>query len=100
VTVHNAGAVAGEEIVQLYVGDPVASRSRPVRELKGFQKVMLQPGEQRIVQFAVTTADLRFFRADRLAEPEAVWEPGAFVIEIGANSRDVSAARVEWQDGA
>lgn len=100
VTVHNAGATAGEEIVQLYVGDPVASRSRPVRELKGFQKVMLQPGEQRIVQFAVTTADLRFFRADRLAEPEAVWEPGAFVIEIGANSRDVSAARVEWQDGA
>ena len=100
VTVHNAGAVAGEEIVQLYVGDPVASRSRPVRELKGFQKVMLQPGEQRIVQFAVTTADLRFFRADRLAAPEAVWEPGAFVIEIGANSRDVSAARVEWQDGA
>jgi beta-glucosidase len=100
VTVHNAGATAGEEIVQLYVGDPVASRSRPVRELKGFQKVMLQPGEQRIVQFAVTTADLRFFRADRLAEPEAVWEPGAFVIAIGANSRDVSAARVEWQDGA
>jgi beta-glucosidase len=100
VTVHNAGATAGEEIVQLYVGDPVASRSRPVRELKGFQKVMLQPGEQRIVQFAVTTADLRFFRADRLAAPEAVWEPGAFVIEIGANSRDVSAARVEWQDGA
>jgi beta-glucosidase len=100
VTVHNAGAMAGEEIVQLYIGDPVASRSRPVRELKGFQKVLLQPGGRCTVTFAVTTADLRFFRADRLAAPEAVWEPGAFVIEIGANSRDVSAARVEWQDGA
>ena len=100
VTVHNAGVMVGEEIVQLYVGDPVASRSRPVRELKGFQKVLLQPGGRRTVTFAVTTADLRFFRADRLAAPEAVWEPGAFVIEIGANSRDVSAARVEWQDGA
>jgi len=100
VTVHNAGAMAGEEIVQLYIGDPAASRSRPVRELKGFQKVLLQPGGRRTVSFTVTTADLRFFRADRLAAPEAVWEPGAFVIEIGANSRDVSAARVEWQDGA
>ena len=100
VTVHNADAMAGEEIVQLYIGDPAASRSRPVRELKGFQKVLLQPGGRRTVTFAITTADLRFFRADRLAAPEAVWEPGAFVIEIGANSRDVSAARVEWQDGA
>jgi beta-glucosidase len=100
VTMHNTGATAGEEIVQLYIGDPVASRSRPVRELKGFQKVLLQPGGRRTVSFTVTTADLRFFRADRLAAPEAVSEPGVFVIEIGANSRDVSAARVEWQGGA
>ena len=47
VTVRNVGTVAGEEIVQLYIGDPVASRSRPVRELKGFQKIALQPGEER-----------------------------------------------------
>ncbi len=50
-TVRNAGPTAGEEVVQLYIGDPVASRSRPVRELKGFQKIALQPGEERVVNF-------------------------------------------------
>ncbi|HMA14726.1 MAG: beta-glucosidase BglX [Bacteroidota bacterium] len=97
VTLRNAGEVAGEEIVQLYVGDPVASRSRPVRELKGFQKVMLQPGEERRVTFAVTVADLRFFRAERLDAPENLWEPGTFVIEIGASSRQLAAASIEWR---
>src|SRR3546814_7976317 len=47
VTVRNAGAVAGEEIVQLYIGDPVASRSRPRRELKAFQKILLPPGDRK-----------------------------------------------------
>ncbi len=97
VTVRNSGAVAGEEIVQLYIGDPVASRSRPVRELKGFQKIALQPGETKRVSFRITVDDLRFFRADRLAAPEHIWEPGTFIIEIGPSSDKLSAARVEWQ---
>ncbi|MEQ9335363.1 beta-glucosidase BglX [Thalassobaculum sp.] len=96
VTVRNAGPVAGEEIVQLYIGDPVASRSRPVRELKGFRKIHLEPGEERRVSFRITVGDLRFWRADRLAEAEHVWEPGRFIIEVGASSRALSAAAVEW----
>lgn len=97
VTLRNAGPVAGEEIVQLYIGDPVASRSRPVRELKGFQKVSLQPGEERQVTFTITVDELRFFRAERLGAPEEVWEPGTFVIEVGPSSRQLAAATIEWR---
>ena len=97
VTVRNSRAIAGEEIVQLYVGDPIASRSRPVRELKRFQKIALKPGEQRTVAFTVTAADLRFVRAERLAAPEAVFEPGSFIVEIGANSQALAAAKIEWR---
>jgi beta-glucosidase len=100
ITVRNAGSVAGEEIVQLYVSDPVASRSRPLRELKGFQKILLQPGEARRVSFAITVADLRFVRAERLGAPEHVWEPGIFVVQIGASSQTLSAATVEWRADA
>jgi beta-glucosidase len=96
ITVRNAGTQAGEEIVQLYIGDPVASRSRPVRELKGFQKIALQPGETQRVSFRITIDDLRFFRADRLAEPEHVCEPGTFIIEIGPSSDRLWALRIEW----
>jgi beta-glucosidase len=97
ISVRNIGALLGEEIVQLYIGDPVASRSRPVRELKGFRKITLRPGEERLVAFAVTAAELRFFYAERLAEPEQVCEPGTFRIEIGANSQQLSSASFEWQ---
>jgi beta-glucosidase len=85
--------------VQLYIGDPVASRSRPVRELKHFRKIMLQPGETQRVSFTITIADLTYFRADRLAAPEAIWDPGTFTIEIGPNSQDLSATSVEWRAG-
>lgn len=97
ITVRNAGSVAGEEIVQLYIGDPVASRSRPVRELKAFRKIPLQPGEERRVEFRITAADLRFVRAERLAAPETVLEPGTFVVEVGPSSQTLSAARFEWR---
>ena len=97
VSIRNSGAVAGEEIVQLYIGDPVASRSRPVRELKGFRKIALRPGETKRVRFQITVDDLRFFRADRLAAPKHIWEPGTFIIEIGPSSDKLSAARVEWR---
>ena len=78
ITLRNAGSVAGEEIVQLYISDPVASRSRPQRELKAFQKIALEPGESRRVRFEITVADLCFFRADRLADYEQLWGAGAF----------------------
>jgi beta-glucosidase len=97
VTLRNTGAVAGEEIVQLYISDPVASRSRPVRELKDFRKILLQPGEARRVNFTVTVADLRFFRAERLAVPESLWEPGTFIVQVGASSQDLAAVPIEWE---
>ncbi|HZR62577.1 MAG TPA: beta-glucosidase BglX [Xanthobacteraceae bacterium] len=95
--VRNTGAVAGEEIVQLYIGDPVASRSRPVRELKGFAKIALQPGEERFVSFRIAADDLRFFRAETLTAAEHVFEPGVFVIQIGPSSDIGSSATIEWK---
>jgi beta-glucosidase len=96
VTVRNTGPAAGEEIVQLYISDPVASRSRPVRELKGFKKILLQPGEERRVRFRITVEDLRFFRADSLTSLEPVFEPGTFLIQVGPSSEALSGAFVEW----
>jgi beta-glucosidase len=99
IAVRNTGDRPVEEIVQLYIGDPVASRSRPVRELRHYRKVALAPGESAEVAFAVTVADLRFFRADRLAEPEHLWEPGRFVIAVGRSSDDLADASIEWRTG-
>lgn len=100
VTLRNAGPAAGEEIVQLYIGDPVASRSRPVRELKAFRKVLLQPGEERRVSFSIGVADLVFSRAERLATPERIWEPGRFRVEVGASSQSLAVAEVDWWEEA
>ena len=81
--IRNAGNRAGEEIVQFYINDPVASVSRPVKELKGFQRVALAPGEVKRVEFTVTRQQLEFW-SDRgwLAEP------GRFNVWIGPNSAD------------
>jgi beta-glucosidase len=97
VTVRNTSDVAGDEVVQLYIGDPVASRSRPVRELKSFRKIALAAGESRHVAFRITADDLRFVRADTLAAPESVFEPGTFVIEIGGSSDRLGTKRVVWR---
>ncbi len=93
VTVTNTGKYAGEEVVQLYLRDSVASISRPVRELKNFQKITLQPGEKKDVQFNITTGDLKFYTNDL----EYIWEPGYFIIYIGTNSRDVKRVVVNWK---
>lgn len=78
----NVGAREGDEVVQLYVRDVVGSVTRPVRELKGFQRVRLAPGERRTVTFTLTAADLAFYgRSMRLAA-----EPGAFHAWIGGDS--------------
>ena len=92
VTVTNTGKYAGEEVVQLYISDPVASISRSVKELKGFQKISLQPGESKAVSFNITTADLKFYN-DKLVYD---WEPGQFIVQIGTNSGSTQQASVQW----
>jgi len=92
VTITNRGKYAGEEVVQLYVQDPVASISRPVKELKNFEKIMLQPGEKKDINFTITVEDLKFYDN----ELKYNWEPGEFIIFIGTNSRDVKSATVKW----
>ncbi|MEP6905668.1 MAG: glycoside hydrolase family 3 C-terminal domain-containing protein, partial [Gemmatimonadales bacterium] len=84
VDVTNAGIVAGDEVVQLYVRDDVGSITRPVQELRGFRRVRLTPGETRTIAFAIDVQDLAFHNAtlDRVAEP------GSFTVFTGGSSVD------------
>jgi beta-glucosidase len=93
VTVTNSGKMAGEEVVQLYISDPVASISRSVKELKNYKKVMLQPGEQKEISFNITPQDLKFYNTKLQYD----WESGQFIVQIGTNSRDVHVASVQWE---
>jgi len=81
-TITNTGERAGEEVVQLYVRDLVGSVTRPVQELKGFEKIMLQPGESQTVSFTLHPQDLAFTRADM----SHGWEPGEFQLWIAPSS--------------
>jgi beta-glucosidase len=92
ISVSNTGKYPGEEVVQLYIADPSASISRPVKELKNFKKIMIQPGETKNVEMNVTTDDLKFYNSDLRYD----WEPGEFIIYAGSNSRDVKSVRVNW----
>ena len=92
VDVTNTGKRAGDEVVQLYIGDPAASISRQMKELKYFQKISLKPGESRKVSFTITPEDLKFYNSAL----EYIWEPGLFNIYVGTNSRDVKSAQVTW----
>jgi beta-glucosidase len=85
VTVKNTGLYAGEEVVQCYVRDLVGSVTRPVKELKGFEKVMINPGETKTVSFTITPDMLAFHRLDMSFGTE----PGSYKLFIGGNSRDV-----------
>ncbi|RZK42224.1 MAG: beta-glucosidase BglX [Pedobacter sp.] len=85
VTVTNTGKVAGKEVVQLYIRDKVGSITRPVKELKDFQKIMLQPGESKVVTFTITEETLKFYNGAL----KFVAEPGDFNLFVGSNSRDV-----------
>jgi len=89
VTVSNTGKVVGKEVVQLYTRDLVGSITRPVKELKGFQKIALEPGESKKVDFIISADDLKFYNANL----EYVAEPGDFNVFVGGNSRDVHAAK-------
>jgi beta-glucosidase len=83
--VTNTGKMAGAETVQLYIRDWVGSITRPVKELKGFQKIFLQPGESKEVSFTLTTDQLGFYKSDLTFGAE----PGDFSVFVGSNSRDV-----------
>ena len=88
VMVSNTGKYDGAEIVQLYIRDVVGSISRPMKELKGFQKIALKAGESKLVEFKINTNDLRFYNSNL----QHVVEPGDFKLFIGGNSRDVKEA--------
>ena len=92
VTLTNSGKYAGEEVVQLYISDPVASVTRSVKDLKGFQKVSLNAGESKEVSFKITTGSLKFYNTDLKYD----WESGEFIVHIGTNSRDLSSGKVTW----
>ncbi|ESQ76717.1 glycoside hydrolase family 3 N-terminal domain-containing protein [Asticcacaulis sp. AC402] len=85
VTVKNTGAVAGDEVVQLYVRDDFSSVTRPVKELKGFKRVTLAPGASETVTFLLTPRELQFYNMDM----QRVVEPGTFTISAGPNSVDL-----------
>ncbi len=92
ISLTNSGKVDGAEVVQLYIRDVVGSVTRPLKELKGFQKIFLKVGETKQVTFTITPDDLKFYNRDLKYD----WEPGDFVIMIGGNSRDLKSAKVTW----
>lgn len=92
VTVSNTGNYDGEEVVQLYVRDMVGSVIRPVKELKGFQKIKLSKRESRKVSFTITPEELKFYTNDLKYN----WEAGEFQIMIGGSSNNVKMEKVSW----
>ena len=88
VTVTNTGKVAGKEVVQMYLQDVVGSTTRPLRELKGFEKIALEPGESKTVTFEITPELMSHYNSDL----EFVAEPGEFRVSIGADSRTKNTA--------
>ena len=84
VKVKNTGKVAGEEVVQLYIRDRVGSVTRPVQELKGFDKIMLEPGESKTVEFMLTEKELGFYNN----QGDYVVEAGDFDVMVGGNSAE------------
>ncbi len=91
VDVENTGQRAGDEVVQLYMRDVAASLTRPVKELKGFQRITLKPGEKRRVAFSLGAEQLGFWNRDM----RFVVEPGEFKVMVGANSEDLIEAKFE-----
>ena len=81
----NTGERAGKEVVQLYLRDLVASTTRPVKELKGFEKVSLEPGARKTVTFNLATEQLAFYDKDM----NLIVEPGEFEVMVGSSSEDI-----------
>jgi len=95
VDVTNTGNYDGEEIVQLYVADKVASMVRPIKELKGFQKVFIPKGQTKRVEFKLNVKDLGFWNSLM----QYVVEPGTFEIMVGTNSEELQKKEAVWDDG-
>ncbi len=91
VRVTNTGARAGDEVVQFYLRDQVSSLTRPVKELRGFERISLQPGESRTVHFTVSPAALQFLGPDM----QPVVEPGLFDLMVGGSSAEVQSVTLE-----
>ncbi|MEP6707013.1 MAG: glycoside hydrolase family 3 N-terminal domain-containing protein [Pyrinomonadaceae bacterium] len=91
VDVENVGKRSGDEVVQLYIRDVAGSMTRPVKELKGFQRVTLQPGEKRHVEFVLAGEQLGFWNR----EMRFVVEPGEFKVMVGPNSEDLMETKFE-----
>ena len=91
IDVTNTGDSKGKEVIQLYIRDMVGSITRPVKELKGFQKVEFEAGETKTITFKITTEDLKFYNYNL----DYVLEPGEFQIMVGGNSRDVKSKNFE-----
>lgn len=85
VKVKNTGSYAGEEVVQLYFNDEYASRTRPVKELKGFKRISLKPGEEKEIRFKTSVDQLAFYNQDM----ELIVEPGTFTVMVGSASNDI-----------
>ncbi|AZB33290.1 beta-glucosidase BglX [Chryseobacterium bernardetii] len=92
VTVTNSGNYDGAEVVQLYIRDMVGSITRPVKELKGFQKIFLKKGESKKVTFDITPESLKFYNGDLKYD----WESGEFDIMIGTSSDEVKHSKINW----
>jgi beta-glucosidase len=93
--VTNTGSRAGTEVVQMYIRDLVSSVTRPVKELKGFHKVNLEPGETRTVDLDITPDSLAFYDVNM----KYVVEPGDFEIMVGTSSRDSDLQKVTLRVG-
>lgn len=85
VTVENIGDTAGDEVVQLYINDKYASRTRPIKELKGFKRISLNPGQKKVVKFVLSTEQLAFYDKDM----NLVVEKGDFKIMVGSSSAEI-----------
>lgn len=92
VTVTNSGNYDGAEVVQLYIRDLVGSNTRPVKELKGFEKIYLKKGESKKVTFDISPEKLKFYDNNLKYD----WEAGEFEIMIGTNSSEVKRTKVNW----
>lgn len=93
VNVANTGNFDGEEVVQLYIRDLFGKVVRPIKELKGFQKIFLKKGENKTVTFKLTPEDLKFYDDELNYD----WEAGEFEIMVGTNSSDVITKKIVWE---
>jgi beta-glucosidase len=93
VSLRNTGKRFGEEVVQLYLRDHHASLIRPIKELKGFQKIGLEPGETTTVRFELSTKELGFYNVDG----EWIVEAGAFTVMVGNRSDELQEVRISLE---